>query len=248
MIKYHGTPVGGSKLDSIKFLNGRHALISFAHKAQTAEVLDCCESFCLDNGAYPIWKTTGGEIDIKAYGDFVNGLAKHPSFDFHIIPDKIMGSEVENDKMIEEWKDLGIKNNPVPVFHLGENPDRFLRLAESYNKVCFGSTDLWAKNGSRAWWVKMADFMDYVTNDEGVLPCKVHGLRMLDPKIFRYLPLHSGDSTNAGVNGHICMKKPPFPAIHRWQGNERIAQRIEAYQSAPIWDREALIIDGILEE
>lgn len=30
MIHYHGTPVGGKREDSVKFLSGRHALISFA--------------------------------------------------------------------------------------------------------------------------------------------------------------------------------------------------------------------------
>lgn len=248
MIKYHGTPVGGSKYDCIKFLNGRHALISFAHPTQSAEVLEFCESFCIDNGAFTIWKTTGGDIDVLKYKSFVNTLAKHPAYDFCIIPDKIMGSEKENDIMIAQWEDLGVTHNAIPVFHLGESPDRFLKLASKYHKVCLGSTDLWPKNGSRGWWKNMANFMDYVTDSDGVLPCKVHGLRMLDPKLFQYLPLHSGDSTNAGVNGHIAMKKPPFPAVHRWQGNERIAQRIEAWQSAPVWNRELLIRDGILEK
>lgn len=245
MIKYHGTPVGGTKHDAIKFLNGRHALICFAHQGQTSEVLDCCESFCLDNGAFPIWKKGGGSIDIPEYKSWVEGLACHPSFDFCLIPDVIMGSEKENDELIEDWD---ITYPSIPVFHLGESPDRFLRLAEEFPKVAFGSTDKWARNGSKLWWKEMANFMDEVTDDRGVLPCKIHGLRMLDINLFKYLPLHSGDSTNAGVNGHISMKKPPFPAIHRWQGNERIAQRIEAHQSASFWNREQLIIDGILEE
>lgn len=250
MIKYHGTPVGGSKMDSLKFLNGRHALISFAHPNQGAEVLEFCESFCVDNGAFTIWKTTGGDINIPEYVNFVEMMGKHPAFDFAIIPDKIMGSEQQNDDMIKQWEDTGMTDiyHCTPVFHLGENPDRFLELASRYHKVCFGSTDAWARNGSKEWWKNMADFMDIVTDEDGVLPCKVHGLRMLDTKLFQYLPLHSGDSTNAGVNGHKAMKKPPFPAVHRWQGNERIAQRIEAFQSAPVWDREILIKDGILEK
>lgn len=245
MIKYHGTPVGGSKHDAIKFLNGRHALICFAHQGQVAEVLECCESFCLDNGAFPIWKNGGGKIDIPKYEYFVEGLATHSSFDFCLIPDVIGGTEKENDTLIERWDS---RYDSVPVYHLGEDPERFLSLSQQFTKVALGSTDSWAKNGSKAWWKNMADFMDYVTDDSGVLPCKVHGLRMLDPNIFKYLPLHSGDSTNAGVNGHIPMKKGVYKAITRWQGNERIAQRIEAYQSAPIWDRELLIIDGILEK
>lgn len=232
-------------MDAIKFLKGRHALVSFAHPTQIAEVLECCESFCLDNGAFTIWKTTGGNIDVAEYCKWVDSLATHPSFDFALIPDIIGGTVEENDALINSWKSNHIC---VPVYHLGEPIDRFFSLAEKFKKVAFGSTDAWARNGSKAWWENMAEFMDIVTDDNGVLPCKVHGLRMLDPKLFQYLPLHSGDSTNAGVNGHLCMKGGIHPAVERWQGNERIAQKIEAYQSAPVWNREVLIEEGILEQ
>ncbi len=243
MIKYHGTPVGGTKHDAIKFLNGRHALVSFAHQEQVAEVLECCESFCLDNGAFTIWKTTGGSIDVLAYRRWVEDIGRHPAFDFCLIPDIIGGSEEANDALVAAWE---CSFQSVPVFHLSESPDRFFRLAGRYPKVAFGSTDRWARNGSKEWWASMADFMDIVTDDDGFLPCKVHGLRMLDCKIFEYLPLHSGDSTNAGVNGSRLLKGGPMPAVHRWQGNERIAQKIEASQSPAVWSRERLIEDGIL--
>lgn len=245
MIKYHGTPIGGTKYDALKFLDGRHALISFATQGHIAEVLECCESFCLDNGAFTIWKTSGGRIDVDAYSKWVEFYQKHPAFDFALIPDVIMGTEEENDKLVEEWDKTLVG---IPVYHLGESPDRFFKLAEKFPKVAFGSTDKWPRNGSKGWWKHMVEFMDIITDKDGTLPCKVHGLRMLDPKLFQYLPLHSGDSTNAAVNGHLCMKKGIHPAIERWQGNDRIAQKIEAYQSAPFWDRQRLVIDGILEE
>jgi hypothetical protein len=198
----------------------------------------------LDNGAFSIWKTTGGEIDSVAYSDWVDSIATHPAFDFCLIPDKIGGTESENDRMLEKWDS---KYTSVPVFHLDESPERFLQLAKAYGKVAFGSTDKWPKNGSRKWWVYMADLMDKITDENGVLPCKVHGLRMLDPKLFQYLPLHSADSTNAAVNGGRAMKEGIYPSIERWQGSERIARRVEAHQSAPVWDRDALIEAGILE-
>lgn len=245
MIKYHGTPIGGDKMAPMKFLPGRHALVSSAYRVQTAEVLACCESFCLDNGAFTIWKTTGGRIDVVEYKAWVDSLATHPSFDFALIPDVIMGTEAENDKLIDEWDSQHIG---VPVFHLGESTDRFFRLASRFKKVAFGSTDLWPRNGSKAWWKYMADFMDDVTDSRGVLPVKVHGLRMLDPNLFKYLPLHSGDSTNAAVNGHRAMAKGIYPAVERWQGGERIAQIIEAQQSAAVWDRSILIEEGVLEK
>jgi hypothetical protein len=243
MIKYHGTPLGGTKMDAIKFLKGRHALISFAAQLQTAEVLDCCESFCLDNGAFTVWKAGGGKIDVKEYLKWVNSIATHPSYDFSIIPDIIGGTEKENNDLLEQWE---CSYDCIPVYHLGESIDRFFMLAGKYKKIALGSTDKWPKNGSREWWVYMDKLMGDITDSNGVVPVKLHGLRMLDIRIFQYLPLHSGDSTNAGVNGHLCQKKGIHPAIERWQGNERIAQKIEAFQSAPYWDRERLIEDGLL--
>lgn len=244
MIKYHGTPIGGTKYDALKFLNGRNALISFAHPGQTAEVLECCDSFCLDNGAFTIWKTTGGQIDVVEYKKWVEHLGSHPAFDFALIPDIIMGSIEDNDEMIERWES---DVTAIPVFHLGEPVERFFKMAKKFKTVALGSTDLWPRNGSKEWWTYMADFMDDVTDSRGVMPVKVHGLRMLDPKLFQYLPLHSGDSTNAAVNAHICMKKGIYPCVERWQGSERIAQRVEAFQSASRWDRAKLVDDGVIE-
>lgn len=245
MIKYHGTPIGGTKYDALKFLEGRNALISFAHPNQTAEVLDCCDSFCLDNGAFSIWKTTGGQIDVEKYKAWVAHLGSHPAFDFALIPDVIMGSIEQNDALIDAWESDVVC---VPVYHLGEPVDRFFRLAKKHKKVAFGSTDLWPRNGSREWWKYMADFMDTITDSNGIMPVKVHGLRMLDPELFKYLPLHSGDSTNAAVNGGLCMKKGVYPCTERWQGSERIAARFEKVQAAPFWDRERLVEDGVLDK
>lgn len=244
MIKYHGTPIGGTKWDAFKFLGGRHALISFESIGQTAEVLDRCESFCLDNGAFTKWKSGKGNIDVTAYKEFVEDIGSHPAFDFALIPDIIMGTAQDNDNLIRTWE---CNVDSVPVYHLGEPVDRFLQLADNYSKVALGSTDLWSKNGSKAWWENMANFMDAITDNKGRVPCKLHGLRMLDPNLFKYLPLHSGDSSNAAVNGHLPMKKGIYPCIERYQGAERIAQRIEAFQSAAYWDRQLLVEVGKIE-
>lgn len=243
MIKYHGTPVGGTNRDAMYFLRGRNALISFATKGHIPQVLECCDSFVLDNGAFTIWKKGQGKVDVPAYIDWVESLSTHPSFDFCFIPDVIGGTEEENDLLLEQW-DCDVES--VPVYHLGESVDRFMRLASQHKRVALGSTDKWKRNGSREWWKNMADFMDAITDERGVPPCKLHGLRMLDPKIFRFLPLSSADSTNAGVNGHLCMKKPPYPSVERWQGAERIAALFEQYQSASVWCRDSIIEEGWL--
>jgi hypothetical protein len=43
------------------------------------------------------------------------------------------------------------------------------------------------------------------------------------------------------------MKKGIYPCVERWQGSERIAARVEAFQAAAVWDRQALVNDGVIE-
>jgi hypothetical protein len=127
----------------------------------------------------------------------------------------------------------------VPVFHLSEPVDRFNWLASEFPLVCLGSTSNWPSVGSKSWWPYMCGFMDSICK-QGKPPCKLHGLRMLNPNVFTKLPLHSADSCNAAVNNGVCLKKGVYPNLERWQGSERIARRIEAYQSAALWSSDNL--------
>jgi len=40
MIKFHGTPIGGTSTDAVKFLSGRNALFSYFTKGHISEVID----------------------------------------------------------------------------------------------------------------------------------------------------------------------------------------------------------------
>lgn len=244
MLKFHGTPIGGTVRDAILFLSGRNALFSYHTLGHIKEVLECCDLFIVDNGAFSHWKTTGGVVDVDGYARFVAEYQDYPNHAFHIIPDVIGGTEEANDSMLSLWESKSVSRRgfSAPVFHLGESLQRFNRLRDSYEIVCLGSTDKWPKNGCNAWWDYMAEFMDAISSN-GSVGCKLHGLRMLDPKVFTRLPLYSADSTNASVNGHRCMRQGVLRDLERWQGNVRIAQRIEHYQSAPRWDRINLLTD-----
>lgn len=239
MIKYHGTPIGGSKRDALLFLSGRNGLVSYAYQHHLPEVLNVCASFCLDNGAFSIWKSGKGTIDEAGYQRWIESLRDHPGFDFFIIPDVIDGKERDNNLLYRKWSRI---KGGVPVYHLGESVQRFRYLAERNWKVCLGSTSKWPTIGTERWWDLFANMMDKICVN-GYPPCKLHGLRMLNPKVFTKIPLHSGDSSNAAVNNGICLKKGIHPSLERWQGSERIARRIEAYQSAPIWDRNNILLD-----
>lgn len=231
MIKYHGTPVGGSRQDVARFLLGRHALVPFPRPDDMGVVAEVCQSFVLDNGAYTIWKQ-GGELDYAGYIAFVEQWYRHPGFQWAIIPDKIGGTVAENDALLTRWP-AHLKG--VPVFHMDEPLERLQRLAREYETVGLGGSDVYPVLKSAGWWARLGEMMLAVCDEHGRPRCRLHGLRMLDPEVFTVLPLASADSTNAARNnsqlGRFGMYTPPSAA----QRADVIASRIEAHNSAPCY-------------
>jgi hypothetical protein len=74
------------------------------------------------------------------------------------------------------------------------------RVARGYQRICIGSSGAWSVVGNDAWHHRMAQAMRVVCNDDGQPICKLHGLRMLNPKVFTMYPFASADSTNIGRN------------------------------------------------
>lgn len=177
VIKYHGTPIGGTKRDALLFLQGRHALVSYATPQHLSEVVNCCESFCLDNGAFTVWKSGKGTVNEQGYLNWVSKLRDHPAFDFFIIPDIIDGTEKENNEAVSRWKN---ERGGLPVFHLSESPSRLRWLAGKFPKVCLGSTSRWPAVGSKDWWPHMGRFMDTICK-AGVPPLSVARSKDAEP-------------------------------------------------------------------
>ncbi len=231
MIHYHGTPVGGSRQDVARFLMGRHALIPFPRHEDVAIAADVCQSFCFDNGAFTVWKQ-GGQLDIPGYIAWCDEWHRHPGFDWALIPDVITGTEQDNDALLKDWPS---HIEGVPVWHMHESIDRLVRLGNEWRTVALGSSGQWASPGTEPWWQRMSDAMVALCDANGRPPCKLHGLRMLDPMVFSKMPLASADSTNAAVNSgslsRFGMYLPPTAA----QRAAVIAERIEAHNSAPVW-------------
>ncbi len=235
MIHYHGTPIGGSRVDVARFLQGRHALIPFPRQDDVGVAAEVCHSFCFDNGAFSVWKR-GAVLDVSGYIDWVDSWHRHPGFDWALIPDVIDGDEQANDALLLEWPQ---HLSGVPVWHLHESTERLQRLAGEYKTVALGSSGQWAQPGTASWWRRMGEAMHAICDELGRPACRLHGLRMLDPSIFTRLPLSSADSTNAAVNcgavQRFGMYVPPSSA----QRADVIAARIEAQNSAHIWERSA---------
>jgi hypothetical protein len=230
MIHYHGTPTGGERIHVGELLRGRHALIPYPRPEDLGEALDVCKTIILDNGAFTVWKQ-GGKLDVCGYVKWVESLHRHPTLAWALIPDVIEGSEADNDAMLSDWP----AHIPgVPVYHMHESLSRAEALAETWPTVAIGSSGQWPSPGTDSWWRRMAEVMGVMCDKEGRPKCKLHGLRMLNPEIFSRLPLASADSTNA-VRNATPSRFGMYPAPIASQRSANIAERVEAHNSAAIW-------------
>lgn len=233
MIHYHGTPCGATRDDVARFANGRHMLVPFLRPEDITTIAEVSQSFVIDSSAYTAWKNNI-EIDWSQYHNFIRQWFMHPAFDFAIIDDVIDGTESDNDTLVNAWpQDLCFIG--APVWHMHESLTRLRRLCESFRRVCLGSSGEFATVGSDKWWRRMSEAMPYACDNHGRPISRLHGLRMLDPEVFRHLPLSSADSTNAVRNSssysRFGMYTPPRASTRM----QIIAERIESHQSAAQW-------------
>lgn len=230
MIHYHGMSGSGTHKDAISLAQGRHVFISYADHGGLAKIASVASSFALDNGAYSAW-TRNKPMDYDGFVDFVRKWHNHPGFDWAVIPDVIDGDESANDEWVDAWpKEL----TGVPVWHMHESLDRLARLADGYERVALGSSGTYSMPGSEGWWRRIGQAMDAICLD-GKPICKLHGMRMLDPRIFTRLPLASADSTNAERNGQMEKYWGAYAPPTRGQRSAVIAWRVEQHQSAETW-------------
>ena len=238
MIHYHGGPIWPQDV-ARQLWTRRHAFVSFERPEQIELAAEVAQTFALDNGAFSAWKR-GTTIDLAAFAEWVNHWRRHPGYDFAIIPDVIDGDEAANDMMLAKWRNAGGDLLvDVPVWHLHESLERFKRLCNIYPRVALGSSGEYADPGAFGWWQRIGEAMDAVCDDQGRPPCKLHGLRMLDPTIFSQLPFASADSTNVARNLGIDAKwdRAPYAPRSKALRAAIIADRIEHHASAATWQR-----------
>lgn len=233
MIHYHGTPVSGPRQDVARFLQGRHALVPYPRRDDMGPVADFCQSFIFDNGAFSAWRKGRPVTDWTPYYQWCEEWRRHPGFDWALIPDVITGDEAENDALVAEWPP---HIRGVPVWHLHEGIERLVRLGHEWDTVALGSSGEWKTPGTPEWRERMHDAMAALCDAQGRPPCRLHGLRMLNPRIFKNLPLSSADSTNAAVNANGQRWDGPYAPASAWQRATVIADRVEAHNSAAFYN------------
>jgi hypothetical protein len=242
MIHYHGAPLSGPHDQAGRFFRGRHALVSYAYPGTLPIIAESVQSFVLDNGAFTEWKRDKGErpFDYGGYVAWVSEWARHPAFDWCIIPDVIGGTVDQNADLVTRWTTSHdtYRVPSVPVWHFHEPVQWLASLAGRFERVALGSSGQWPNPGTDSWWERLNDAMCAVCDAKRRPRCKLHGLRMLHPDIFRHVPLHSADSTNACVNAGSTARFETYPPLEAWQRAAVIADRIEAFNSAPVWEFE----------
>lgn len=172
---------------------------------------------------------------MAGYVVWVREWHRHPRFDWALIPDAITGGEAENEALLAAWP-ADLRPAGVPVWHLHESPTRLDRLVRDWPRVALGSSGQWATPGTAPWRRRMGQALAVACDAEGRPRIKLHGLRMLDPRLFTRLPLASADSTNAATNSDRLSRfggcyVPPSRAARATV----IADRVEAHQSAAVW-------------
>jgi hypothetical protein len=231
VIHYHGGPITPMNV-ALAVWTGRHAFVSYERPDQIALAAEVCQSFALDNGAFSVWKQ-GGTMDVKGYVQWVHKWDRHPGFDFALIPDVIDGDEEANDLMFAEYMMAGGDLlHSVPVWHMHESYERLARLCRQFPRVALGSSGQWSEVGTADWWQRMGGAMDFICDEDGRPPCRLHGLRMLNPTVFSQLPLASADSTNTARNHGRERKRYQLTEA---MGALAIVDRIERHACAPRW-------------
>jgi hypothetical protein len=230
MIHYHGGPITPDTA-AMRAWKARHAFISYANKSQIVLASEICQSFALDCGAFSFW-TKGRTVNWPGYYEFVEQWKNHPRFSFALIPDVIGGTAQANDDLLAEWPFDRVVG--VPVWHMNEPDERFVRLCHEYPRVAIGSMGEYDAARPRACRAKLRDLISNVVDERGYPIAKLHGLRMLNKDIFRHVPFSSADSTNIARNIGIdkYWEKTPYRTSSRETRAWVLAERIESNNSA----------------
>lgn len=229
MIHYHGGPITPDTC-AIRAWTGRHACISFAAAQQLPLAAQFCQSFMIDNGAFTFWRT-GNEVRWDDYYVWLEQWINHPGLDFAIVPDVIDGTEGENDALIDACP-ISLYKLSV-VWHINESIQRLKRLADCFPRVCIGSSGEYDVTKPDAYLKRMHEAISAVLDKNGYPITRLHGLRCLNPELFRYLPLSSADSTMVARNIGIDQAwKGTYQPKSKETRTQILVERIEHYNGA----------------
>lgn len=200
MIHYHGTPINPQRF--IYDLAGHCFCVSFADPRQIKICHEIGQSVLIDCGEWTFFnrnKIQTASRDWRAYYAFTRQWLDFKTT-WCVIPDRIKGSEAENDHLLAEWFAVnGNYRQASPVWHLHESFERLDRLVNGFERVCFGSSGEYLQIGSVRWNNRMNEAFNRICKGSGTPPCWIHMLRGMSLSGSIY-PFASVDSTDVARN------------------------------------------------
>ena len=191
-LHFHGTPITPRAV--LLDLRGKCFCVSYAAPADVTVCHDIGQSVMLDNGAFSLWRA-GKPTDWPGYYAWAERWLDYQT-SWAVVPDVIAGDEAANDELIRQWPHG--RRQAAPVWHLHEQISRLCRLAETWPRVCLGSSGSYAVVGDARWHDRMTDAMNQLCGN-GPAPVWLHMLRgmALSGSIY---PFASVDSTDVARN------------------------------------------------
>ena len=190
LIHYHGTPLTPRKM--LYRMAGKNFCVSFAEPRDSAVCQQIGQSVMFDNGAFSLF-TQGKNVRWQDYYEFLETRLSHPHW--AVIPDVIDGTVEEGRELIRQCP---FENFGEPVWHMGLPIDYLLELADSWPRICFGSTSQFWQVGSEAWERRADEAFNALSKRHSRLPW-IHMLRGLSLAGQRW-PFASADSVNVAVS------------------------------------------------
>lgn len=222
-LHYHGLPL--TPADQFEHMAGRNFCVSFAtcrgRPTMVQRALEIGQSIMWDNGAFTFFTQGRGtwlQMDRKPLYEWLETYLAHPHW--AVIPDVIDGSVEDQIQLLVEWPFS--RNLGAPVWHLAAPLDWLLLLADSYPRICLGSSGAYWNVGGDDWARRMDEVFDYL-HAKRRHPPQIHGLRML-AQVGKRWPLASADSVNVARNFRRNELKPCC-----------MAQQIDNIQSPGRW-------------
>lgn len=190
-VHYHGLPLTPHEL--LFDLAGNNVCISYATQrpAQTEACLAIMQQILFDNGAFSIHQQ-GGALNENSFYSWLDPMLGLPHW--AVVPDVIGGDVDAQRKLARTWpfpRELG-----APVWHLNLPIDYLLELADTWPRLCFGSSKEYWQIGTPIWWRRMHEAFNALAKRQ--TSTWVHGLRMM--AVAGKLPLASVDSVNVARN------------------------------------------------
>lgn len=216
VIHYHGTPI--TPIEQLLRMAGRHFCVSFADGRDLHRVLAIGQSAMFDNGAWSAF-TRGEPFDEHGLYRWLEPVLGHPHW--AVVPDVIDGTLEQQRELESRWpfgREFG-----APVWHLHEPVERLLELADTWPRVCLGSSGQYLEIGAGRWSRRMDEAFNALAQRHRRLPW-IHGLRMLGQAGGPY-PLASADSTNVAQS----IYRPP-------NCSHCLAAPIDAVQTPSLWN------------